>query len=681
MPSFPSLGKSFQSLIDISRRGSTSIFLLQRVLDIGIVGLLWFVGYRVVQYHLSIFPVMPPRRFTTLVVIAAIGLATLFLLSAATRQVASNAVPAAVQAKLPSFDKLPSIPFTIQKSAHRPPEQPNSTTSDTAWHSDWRWLNPFSSSVTLDEERAVLPPLSARVPVYTYYDTTVKVDRELAKVNKEAILIWKRAWWAHGFRPVVLTQAEALKNPLSMTIKERKMARGLEAEFWRWLAWGHMGTGLLADWRCIPMSDDSDDLLASLRRGEFEKITGFKELGAGLFAGEKKQINAAVDEALRDMTLETHKEITTAISEYRLKIESASSIANYDTPTIKAKFPKLSKMIKDDPVKGYAELNQLMTSHLHTIWQNSFSSGISVLKPLPKHTTELVKPGQHLATLLTKCPPSFLQSSCPPNKPKCKPCVGSKMNVKMEESFKNSSTLFTIVTIPHPYTMISLNNLTSDPTVAHIRRNTDRDAWTKATTRTILGDGLGGAARVVGLKDAIASDYSRNRGLWFTVEHFPADFNKPPSKPKSPTNDMHPDQEKIAPFPEHWLEELDWHFGFSVPRTTVDHGESYSPIPGIKDIPKDIPETKVTSYDPAPPTYVEEQREVELLRLSRETIKSKDKHTKQMRGVAEAWNLADTEIWRFARAYRARSIVERKQWEEEEEGYGPGSPRGGGGWW
>jgi len=40
---------------------------------------------------------------------------------------------------------------------------------------------------------------------------------------------------------------------------------------------------------------------------------------------------------------------------------------------------------------------------------------------------------------------------------------------------------------------------------------------------------------------------------------------------------------------------------------------------------------------------------------------------KAVRAAVEAWNLADTEAWRFVRAWGARRAMERARWEEEEE--------------
>jgi len=545
-------------------------------------------------------------------------------------------------------------------------------------------MNPFSSSVTLDEDRVVLPPLPDRPLVYTYYDDTARRDKGTSKSDNEILLTWKRAWWAHGFRPIILTSAEAMSNPLYRGLHEKGMPAALEFEFHRWLAWGHMGTGLLSSWHCLPMGSYDDLLLSHLRRGEYEQLTRYEGLGSGLFAGQKEQINAALKDALSNVKLGTFKSVYEAINADHFKLEQPTSIAHYDTPTIESKYPALAKELVNNPVQGRMALNNLIIAHLHTTWQNTFSSGIAVLKPLPAHTTALIEPSLHLAKLLAECPESILQSSCPPNRPRCSPCVGTKMRIRTPPAYKNVSTLYTISTVPHPYTMITLTNQSDAISVPHIRRHTERDEWIFFVTRDILGMGRGGPSRVVGLKDAIESENGRHRSLWFTVEQFPASFNPPPPPPKSPTNEVHRQPERLAPFPEDWLENLDWHFGFPIPRTTVSHGEAISPVPGPE---RDhgiagVPVEKKKSSDPSPPTAEEAKIEVELLQKARVTINSKDKSISQIRNVAEAWNLADTEIWKFVRAYRARELVERTMWEEEESAYvGVGSVRGKTRWW
>lgn len=631
---------------------------------------------------------MPKVSFRSLILAAAAALITLLFLSSSTREAASEAAHAVTPANLPSFDLSVPSRFHWHNSVHKPPEQKNSTSGDSSWYSDWRWLNPFSSSVTLDEDRALLPPLPSRRFIYTYYDTTVKKDREAQKVDKELLLTWRRAWWAKGFQPVILTQAEAMANDIYRRLQPIGMPKALENEFMRWLAWSHMGAGLLADYYCFPMGAYDDPLLVHLRRGQFAQLTRFEDLGSGLFAGDKAQLDSALQDALQDARLSSFKSITEAIKSTLFRVEQPTSLAYYDTGTLHKRYPQIANEIIKEPNNGRHELNRLIISHLHIVWQNTFSSGIEVLKPLPAHTTALVEPSLHLAQLLAECPETILPSSCPPNKPRCNPCVGSRMRISQPESFRNTSSLYTIATVPHPYTMITLNNQSSEITIAHIRRNTPRDAWIHSVTRDILGDGRGGPSRVVALKDAVASEFGRTRSLWFTVEHFPPNIgiSIDSSNDRVPTNDVQtaPVQDK-TPFPENWLEDIDWHFGFPIPRTTVSHGESMNPVPlperwqkGDQGIPAD----KKGSYDPPDPTTQQQQTEAQLLKKARDTINSKDKHLRLMRDAAEKWNLADLEAWKFVKAFRARAIMERDVFEEEESQFGGVGDRARGSrWW
>ncbi|KAK5062918.1 hypothetical protein LTR84_004994 [Exophiala bonariae] len=626
---------------------------------------------------------MAPRRLSKYIIIGAIFLFGIIIFSDSSRPVVDSVKDPIGYAES-IRETIPNFRFSFQRSAHKPPEQKNSTHGDSSWYSDWKWLNPFSSSITLDEDRMVLPLQLERAPVYVFYDTTLKRDEETKKIDQELLLLWRRAWWAHGFRPVILTEAESMSHPLYQTLHAKGMPAPLEQEFRQWLAWAHMGTGLLARAYCLPMGPYDDPLLSHFRRGQYAQLTKLEGLGSGLFAGEQTQINDAIKSALDNVKLSTFKSVIEAINSDHFRVEQPISIAHYDMETITSKYKALAEQLVKDPNKGRRSLNQLMLAHLHTVWQNTFSSGIAVLQPLPAHTFTLVKPAQDLARLLTECPNSILQSSCPPNRSKCSPCVGSKMRITTAPAFRNTSNLFTIATVPHPYTMVTLANQSEAISVAHIRRHTDRDPWITAVTRDLLGNARGGPSRVVSLKDAVASDYGRSRSLWFTTEHFPASFWPPPPPPKSPTNDAHPILEKIAPFPEDWLEHVDWFLGFPVPRTSISHGESLPPVPGPerwKPLPG-MPMEKKKGTDPNPPSEEQKAIEVNLLRKARDTINSKDQQLGKIRGVAEAWNLADTEAWKFVKSYRAREVVERLKFEEDESAYAAGGGgRGNSRWW
>lgn len=614
---------------------------------------------------------MPPRRFSTYLLLVGFFCALLFLYSSSEPSLVPSSEdlpqkPVSFTGKLPTFN-VPTFRFSFRTSSHKPPEQRNSTSGESSWYSDWTWLNPFSSSITLDENRSVLPPLTPRPPVYTYYDSESRKDEKSIKIDQQLLLTWRRAWWAHGFRPVVLGSAEARNNPLFERIQLLDLSESLEFELNRWLAWGHMGTGLLASWHCVPMGSGDDPLLSYLRRGQFPVLTRFEGLGAGLFAAEKADINDAIQASLSRPNLKSVKTVLEILNPQQSKAEQAGAIAQYDSATITSKYPALAEKIVATPDEGRLALNTMINSHLHTTWQNLFSTGIAVLKPLPAHTTTLIAPSLHLAQLLAQCPESLIPSSCPPNRPKCSPCVSSRLQVTTPSSFRNTSSLYSIGTVPHPYTMITINNQSEAITVRHIRRYTERDPWLMAVTRDTLGSGRGGPSRIIGFKEAVASEYGRSRSLWLTTEQLPA------SSPAS----------KDAPLPEESLANLDWHFGFSIPRAPIPHGESIPPVPGPERWPKSkpgLPEEKKKSYDPDPPTEIQLAIEVELLDKARTVINTKDIRLGQIRNVAEAWNLADTEAWRFARAYQARSVVERVKWEEEEHGYGP-KGRGRGRWW
>ena len=614
---------------------------------------------------------MAPRRFSTYLLLVGFFCVLLFLYSSS-ESVSVPSIgdlprkPSSFTGKLPKFN-IPSFHFSFRTSSHKPPEQRNSTSGESSWYSDWTWLNPFSSSITLDENRSVLPPLAPRPPVYTYYDSELQKDKNSIKVDQELLLTWRRAWWAHGFRPVVLGRAEARKNLLFERMQGLVLSDSLDFELNRWLAWGHMGTGLLASWHCVPMGADDDSLLSYLRRGQYPALTRFEGLGTGLFAAEKTHINDAIQEVLSNSKTKTAKTILEVLNLERFRTEQASAIAQYDSGTITDKYPALAEKIVATPDRGRLALNKMINSHLHTTWQNVFSTGIAVLKPLPAHTTALIAPSLHLANLLAQCPESLIPSSCPPNRPKCSPCVSSRVQVTTPPSFRNTSSLYSIGTVPHPYTMITLNNQSEAITIRHIRRYTDRDPWLLAVTRDILGSGRGGPSRVVSFKEVVASEYGCSRSLWLTTEKIPTSSS----------------ESKDAPLPEEWLVELDWHFGFSIPRAPIPHGESIPPVPGPERWPKSkpgLPEEKKKSYDPDPPTDIQLAIEVELLDKARRVVNTKDIRLGQIRNVAEAWNMADTEAWRFARAYRARSVVERLKWEEEEHGYGA-EGRGKGRWW
>lgn len=574
-------------------------------------------------------PAIPPRKMVAL--LGCIALFAIFTLVFTL----PNSIPSGPS--LETYDhriSLPKLPSVLSSShlnpfapsAHAPPVQKNSTSGDSSWYSSWNWLSPFSSSVTLDESRSLLPPLAERPPIYTYYDHKSGQDKELLAAESELLITWRRAWWAQGFRPVILGPAEAVSNPLYKELQLMNLDVAMELELERWLAWEKMGTGMLCHYTLLPMGAHEDPLLSYLRRGEYPHLTRFDKIGSGLFVGSKDEITVAVKQAFANKELKASKDMITALEPNTFELDPKhEALAYYDPATVKSKFAGIASRVVDKDLKftgatGLRILNQLMVSHLHLTWQNIFTKGIAVIKPKMEHMTGLVEPAFHLSKRLAQCSESPAPNSCPPNSPDCKLCTpASPIKISATEQYSNTSKLYTIGIVPHPYTLAVLSSLKDDIDARWIRRESKRDEWIKKLTQKVLAKAVSEMTRVVKFKDAVASPYGTAHSLWLTAED------------EIPTD-------------------LDWYFGFTLP--------------------------ELTSSKFYWPEDTEDEAELakELLQKAKTVIgSSKNADDKKIRTSMEAWNLADTEAWKFARAYMARNEMERLRWEEEEEQYAGGA--------
>ncbi|PGH27252.1 hypothetical protein AJ80_00962 [Polytolypa hystricis UAMH7299] len=559
----------------------------------------------------------------------------------------SSPSPAALQSKGSSYAKYvpkPKLPkfdnfrFGFRPAAHKPAEQPNSSSGESKWYSDWKWMNPFSSSITLEENRSVLPPLRSRRPVYTYYDsTTTKQDGEV-EADRQLLLAWRRAWFAQGFRPVVLGPSEAMNNPLYKTFHRDTLEPELHTDFLKWMAWGTMNSGIFVDWMCFPMAHYDDNILAYLRRGsDPTHITRLEGFDGALFSAERAQINKAIKVASQNEAVQKAKTIQELVPEETFLAERTKGMAHYNLATIKSRYRDVAVQIEEAPGEGKHALAKLINAHLQLTFHGTFSSGFEIIQPYLENTTAFANPALRLGALLAECAESPLPSSCPPNNGWCSPCKsGRPMKITQNTGYTNESATFAIGVLPHPYTLISLLKGSSDVTVPYIRRETGRDSWLLEATKPTLGGEVDGTARVVPFKDAVAGEYGASRTLWFTGEDLPAKDVK-----DSLSSSL--------------IDDMEWHFGFLIPRKTQADEKETSDEKAKQNV--------------LTPEQEKLQKEFGLIDEARTLLKSKKKEHKAIRDVAEAWNLADSEVWRFVRAYRARSVVERNEWQEKEKGY------------
>ncbi|KAF1916892.1 hypothetical protein BDU57DRAFT_248866 [Ampelomyces quisqualis] len=613
----------------------------------------------------------PPPRFLALVVLLLVAAAHLSYYGPPQ----SARLPARLPASLPTYDQvadavkhpaahvptldaLPEIPRPFGPAVHQPPVQPNSTATSSyraiEWLADFKWRNPFSSAVAVDENRAVLPPLRTRPPVYTYYDAPGKQPRAVAEAEQRLLLAWRRAWWAQGFKPQVLNRREAHKHALYLLVQRMKLDAKTETDMMRWLAWAHMGGGVLVNWLALPMAEYDNPMLAFLRRAEYPKLSRVHTLGNGVFFGEAAAIHGALTKVvnhdlLKNVTANIDKITQLSRKEGGAVVnllpaadiavdQKADGIAYYTAETMSTKYGTVNdKLTNTTQAEGLQLLASLINSHLHLTFQERHPEGVAIVKPLPDHTTALMFEATQIARNLTQCPSSPMPKSCPPNRPKCVPCdVNKSMKLQEFPEFVNTTKFFTIGTVPHPYTMTSLHYTRDTLDAGFLRTMAVRNQWIQELTKKSVGKDKTESYRLVQFKELVAA--APPHTLWLTAERVT----------------------------QH---DLDWIFGFDLPQIASTTKEPSSPNDDSQLIifPRPDPPTPIQGKE-APDEIWIKKEEIRLGK-ARDVLKSKDERVQKIVDEVEQWNLADTEAWKFARAYSARRRMERKKWEQDEQDF------------
>jgi hypothetical protein len=615
---------------------------------------------------------MPPRRFQALLALLLIIVVSLTLTGPpstadlptyeSVAEVVKNPRP-----HLPDVGSLPAVPNPFAPSVHKPPKpskpskpaaQANSTVASSygklEWLTDFKWRNPFSSSITLDENTALLPPLKERPPIYTYYNARKKQAKEVADAENRLVLAWRRAWWAQGFRPVVLSRKEAEHHPQYQIFQRMKLDSKVEVDIMRWLAWGNMKGGILANSLALPMAEYENPMLAFLRRQEYPKLSRVDGLNSGLFYGDNAAVQGALKKLvnsplLKNVTANMDKIAATAIKDGGAVVNlltpgdiakdtKTNGIAYYSTDIITKSYKTIAdKLTNATQAEGLTLLSSLINSHLHLTFQELHPEGLAIAQPLPEHTSSLIEPSIDIARNLTQCPSSPIPKSCPPNRPKCVPCsTKNAPKLQLFPEFVNSTKFFTVGTVPHPYTINSLHYTRDNLDVSFLRNNAKRDLWLKTLTQKSIAAEHSESFRLLQFKELVAASPAHT--LWLTAERTTKD-------------------------------DLDWIFGFELPTIASKTKEPTSPDEKSELIIFPRPGFPAPVKGIEVPDSIWTEKEKTRLNKAREAIKSKDRFMRGIVDAVEKWNLADTEAWICARAYSARRRMARKKWEEEEKSY------------
>ncbi|KAL7787776.1 hypothetical protein V8C37DRAFT_404815 [Trichoderma ceciliae] len=577
------------------------------------------------RYRIGGWPIsrLAPRRLPVLLVL--LSLLVILLVGSLT-----SAIPAS--SSFSTYEHKVSLRPPHQSSQPIPPRQKDGKYNGTSWLADGRWLSaPFSSSITLDDERALLPPLKVRQPIYCYYDTTTKKANDERVVEGELLLTWRRAWWSRGFRPVVLSTVEAMSNPMYEQVQNMTSTSELREDLMRWLAWDTVNGGILSELTVLPIVPRQDSMLLFLQAGEYTNLTKWADLDDAFLIGPKTDVHLALQSILRteDIHIQEVTSATAALSNATIAInDTKTPLAYYSPKVVEHKYSKIIR--KESRADTLRSLNKLINYHLLTAWQNTFPDGIEVLKPHPQHATAMLAGALKLAKSLAACPKTPMPSTCPPNLPKCFPCVASPMAVSTPSRFRNSPQVFTIGVVPHPWSFALVDNLRESINVTWILES-PRDTWLSAVTQAYLGSGVSSNRRVVRFKELVAGEEATAHSLWLPAE------NEVPG-------------------------DMDWHFGFTIPEKGMDDGKSRSPVPADR-LPKDEKPDRING----PVASAEDvAREQSLLDRAKRVVMLNESsaNVTKMRTSLEAWNMADTEAWRFTRAFSARRFLEREEWEK-----------------
>ncbi|KAK4063253.1 uncharacterized protein Triagg1_9638 [Trichoderma aggressivum f. europaeum] len=518
------------------------------------------------------------------------------------------------------------------QSSQSPPPQKGSGYNGSYWLADERGLSTaYSSAITLDNERILLPPLKARRPIYCYHATTMKKTKDERDAEQELLLTWRRAWWAQGFRPVILGAAEAKSNPIYQQVREMAASSELREDLMRWLAWDTVNGGILSEFTVLPTVPRQDSLLLLLRQGEYANLTKWADLDDAFLVGQEADVRLAVQSILQKEGIDQVTSVTAALSDDAITVDGTKTpLAYYSSKVIDNKYAQV--ISKGRRAETLRNLNKLINYHLLVAWQNTFPDGIEIVKPHPQHATAMLAGALKLAKSLSSCPASPMPSTCPPNLPHCFPCVASPMAVSTPSRLRKSPQVFTIGVVPHPWSFALVDNLRESINVTWIL-DSPRDPWLSAVTLAYLGSGVSSHRRVVRFKELVADEADSVRSLWLLAEdEVPGD--------------------------------MDWYFGFTLPEKSMSDGKSRSPVPADR-LPKEDEEPDRVNGPVASDEEVARERAI-LDRAKSVIMMNKPSNNRtKSRASLEAWNMADTEAWRFTRAFNARRFLEREEWQKE----------------
>jgi hypothetical protein len=360
------------------------------------------------------------------------------------------------------------------------------------------------------------------------------------------------------------------------------------------------------------MRPRDDSTIVALGRCEFQYMSRFKDFEQKLYSSDK----ASIDKILTYII--THpQEDGSDIKTIEQAIAKSDDMMHLDSlPSALADYTPEVVKEKYRDLKP-EDLPNLVNAHLHSTFLEQHNDGIMVLSPFNGKLDALHQPARELANRIAACPAKNpLPNSCPPNIPDCTPCTEDLPITSPGYLPGMETNSFILGTVPHPFITAEMTisglSLLTDPihhAISFVRRKTIRDPWVKEVTKGLMDDKLGSQPRVSKIKGLIAVvPGNRLTAIWSTDKQ--------------------------------GFKDTEWTLGFEL--SSVE--ELGLRMPGGDKAQMDV--------------------------LNR--VKTAVARGTTMVGVIEAWNMGDTEAWKFVNAWRERRIVERTKWTNVEKKYGQG---------
>jgi hypothetical protein len=482
-----------------------------------------------------------------------------------------------------------------------------------------------------------VPESILRPKVFTYFEQDPRDETSEDTDQRQILEVWKRAMWAGGFEPVVYGINDTMNHPKYQDFADdEQLKKTYREENKKWFGWALNGGGILMDYTVIPVVrqlGSDNDLLRIITAYKDGYPRWYNPIGRALVSSGPEYVERLLRSIIEGDEEESFRDF------FDVYQDTDDVFAHYTADFVATMSGGERKTAK--------QIASLMNTHLHHAFLKQFlNNGVAIVDPLQDSADILTIPATTIAKSLVQCPVDELSNVCPPtirhvvnardfikknlaflqlSGSFCNnPCAEEKQHTKKSQTvipIRDFASLpeveagyFSIVGIPHPLTVLSM--MEGDPAVTALvaRKDLQRNAFLRQLASTYIpGNTVGTSYRLMLIKDAIYQVPAVTNSIWFNWEYLA-------------------DRDKKA-----FMELVEWDVGFTLP------GKQESTLAVAASV-----DDAIKGSDAIRVAHILHSSQTRVLDISG---KDKDK------AAIEAWNMADTEIWKFLAAWRKEKVA------------------------